>query len=101
MQSNRRLQIADAADDDLAAIAQYAAATWGEDQADRYVQRIFDALSHLLLFPEIGRKRDELTPGLRSHPVGQHVAYYLVIDNELVVIRFLDRRRDAGAALRG
>lgn len=94
MPSSRRLTLTAEAERDLAAIVQYTAATWGEQQADRYAEQIRDALVHLVLFPSIGRTRDELSPGLRSHRIGRHVAYYRVIDDELIVRRFVHGRRD-------
>jgi toxin ParE1/3/4 len=97
MPSRRRLTVASAADIDLTSISQYAAATWGEEQADRSVQRIVDALAHLVQFPELGRTREDIEPGLRGHPVGQHIVYYSVTDDELIVRRVVHRRRDATA----
>ena len=68
MPSNRRLVLTPEAGSDLAAIVQFGAETWGESRAIAYAQRLWQSLENLSPFPAIGRKRDDLSPGLRSHP---------------------------------
>ncbi|MGH2534576.1 MAG: type II toxin-antitoxin system RelE/ParE family toxin [Thermomicrobiales bacterium] len=82
------------AEDDLAAIWQYTAETWDEQQADTYAEFIRSKLADLARFPRIGRPRDELSPGLRSHPIGQHVAFYRTTNDELIVRRLFHGRQD-------
>ncbi|MGH2560925.1 MAG: type II toxin-antitoxin system RelE/ParE family toxin [Thermomicrobiales bacterium] len=100
MPSSRRLRLSPEADDDIAAIARYSAETWGSQQMAAYVDRLYATLDELVHFPGIGRVRDEIAPGLRSHPTGQHVAFYRVTDDELIVVRVVHSRRDAETALR-
>lgn len=94
MPSSRRLTLTPEAEDDLAAIWQYTAETWGEQQADSYVELTRSLLANLARFPGIGRPRDELSPGLRSHPIGQHIAYYRTNDEEVIVRRLFHGRQD-------
>ena len=94
MPSSRRLRLTPEAADDLRDLLQYSLETWGQRQRDTYRALIHRALRDLARFPDLGRGRDELAPGLRSHPVGQHVVIYAVSDKELVVVRILHGRRD-------
>ena len=94
MPSSRRLTFTPEAASDLAAIVRHSAEIWGRQQAERYRAQIFDALTNLVRFPSIGQRRDDLAPGLRSHPIGQHVAYYRVTDDQLIVRRLFHRRQD-------
>ena len=44
--------------------------------------------------PEIGRRRPELDPDLRSFPVGNYVIYYHRVEDGIEVIRVLHAARD-------
>ncbi len=47
-----------------------------EDAADRLLDRIEETCRRLAQSPALGRSRDELSPGLRSFPVGRYVLFY-------------------------
>lgn len=79
---------------DITEIIEYSFLQWGEHQAETYQVAIRSAGSILPDEPEIGRVRNELAPGLKSHPVGSHVIYYLAFHDELLIIRILHDRRD-------
>jgi toxin ParE1/3/4 len=82
------------ADSDLAGIIQYGVETWGERQASDYAEQIWDRLAILAQFPDIGRRRDRLSPGLRSHPAGEHLIFYRFTDDDLIVRRLAHSRQD-------
>lgn len=63
----------------------------------RYAKAIFDALDLIATFPGMGRRRDELAPGLMSHPVEQHLIIYRATDDDLIVERFIHGSRDIAA----
>lgn len=44
--------------------------------------------------PEIGRRREELAPGLRSFPVGAYVLFYRPAPYGAEIVRILDGRQD-------
>jgi plasmid stabilization system protein ParE len=52
--------------DDLEDIALYSLLEWGEEQRDRYMARLDQALKSLGDTPFIGRARTDLRPGYRS-----------------------------------
>ena len=87
--------------DDLRDVLQYSLEMWGQRQRNTYQALIVRALRDLARFPGLGRTRDELGPGLRSHPVGQHVVIYAVSDEDLIVVRVLHSRRDLPVDLEG
>lgn len=47
--------------------------------------------------PEMGRKREELAPKLRSFPAGKHVIFYRCGQKRIEVIRVLHGSRDIEA----
>lgn len=99
MKSSHRLILTPEAEDDIRSILEYTLVTWGERQHDRYARRIAVTLGDLARFPYLGRSRDELAPGLRSHPVGEHVVYYRVEPVSITILRVLHRNMDATTAL--
>lgn len=96
--SARRLRIVLARNawDELGDTLQYSGETWGGAQRDAYENLIRDTFDILALRPDIGRSRDELADGLRSHPVGSHVIYYWATGTSLLIAHILHSRRDPG-----
>lgn len=72
---------------------------WGEEQAAAYEEVLLRALSHLQDRPLLGRARDDLRPGVRTFPAGQHLIVYEVGDLAIRVARLLHQRMDAHRAL--
>jgi len=46
--------------------------------------------------PKIGRRREELSPRLRSFPVGRYVIFYRIAERGIEVARILSAYRDLG-----
>jgi len=46
------------------------------EAAERLVERIERTARRLAFMPGIGRKRDELQPGLLSYPLGNYILFY-------------------------
>lgn len=67
------------------------------DRADEFLDRIEEKLQRLALNPGLGRKRDELLPGLQSFPIGNYVVFYQEIQDGIDVIRVLRGSRDIEA----
>ena len=64
------------------------------DAADKYIRTIVGRFPTLAAMPLMGRERAELSPGLRSFPVGRHVIFYRPMDNGVEIVRVLDGARD-------
>ncbi|HET8521779.1 MAG TPA: type II toxin-antitoxin system RelE/ParE family toxin [Thermomicrobiales bacterium] len=101
MPSSRRWRFTPEADADFVLILRYSALAFGPDRMDAYAEQLYRAFDDLAHFPSIGRARDELAPGLRSYPVGQHIAFYYATDDELIIIRIIHSRQDFEQEFRG
>jgi toxin ParE1/3/4 len=62
--------------------------------ADRVTGKIFDNCRSYTRFPESGRFRTELAPGLRSFAVEPYVVFYRPFGETISVIRILHGHRD-------
>lgn len=69
------------------------------DAADRMIDRIRNALKRLADYPLSGTERNELSPGLRSVPIGKYIAFHRFEKGEIQVVRILHGARDLGTAL--
>jgi toxin ParE1/3/4 len=64
------------------------------DRADDFLDRVEEKLRSLARTPGMGRRREELLPGLQSFPVGNYVVFYRAIEDGIDVIRILHGSRD-------
>jgi toxin ParE1/3/4 len=64
------------------------------DAATRLIEEITASVSLIASCPEMGRKRDELRPELRSHPVGNYVVYYRIGRDFIGILRIVHGSRD-------
>jgi len=95
----RDYKLTEASKKDLREISAYAKKTWGKEQEKVYRETIRAALRIIARLPEIGQKREELTEGLRSFPVGNHIAYYVEKNNQIIVVRILHPAMDREKAM--
>lgn len=99
-----RIFLRPSARDDLADIARYIYEQSGsEDLAVGYVRRIRQWCDHLLVFPEAGRVRDDLRPGVRIVTFERRVviAYMILTGGDVEIGRFFYGGRDYEAIMRG
>ena len=89
----RRLIISEQAVEDLADIWLYIARD-NVRAADRYIALLHRRCRGLLAWPEAGRQRDELLPGLRSLPVTSHIVFYRIMSAAVEIVRVLSGYRD-------
>jgi toxin ParE1/3/4 len=64
------------------------------ERADDFLDLVEEKLRSLALTPGMGRRREELLPGLQSFPVGNYVVFYRAIADGIDVIRILHGSRD-------
>lgn len=76
-----------------------ATASGREDIADRVVDNITQRFSFLACYPQMGRKRDDLRPGLRGFPVGDYVILYRIEGLDVLILHMLHGRRDITSVL--
>ena len=64
------------------------------ERADEFLDRIESKLQALARTPGMGKRREELLPGLQSFPVGNYVVFYRASEDGIDVIRVLRGSRD-------
>lgn len=93
-------RLAPEAVDDLTDIWHYVATESGStDVADRLIDSITDRFGLLASFPQMGRSRDDLRPGLRSFPVGEYLIIYRLAGEDVLILHVTHGRRDIEALL--
>jgi toxin ParE1/3/4 len=65
--------------------------------ARRLKEQIKQQCQSLATFPEMGRKADNLAPGLRSFPVGDYLIFYRLGNKHIEIVRVLSGYRDLEA----
>jgi toxin ParE1/3/4 len=88
-----------AAQADLSEIWRHGVATWGVEQADRYVDGLFAIFDLLADFPELARDRTEFLPPVRIHSSGAHLVIYRLEGQGVQIIRILHARQNLTAYL--
>ena len=96
----RRVLFSPEAESDLLQLYSYIAERSGPERALTYTDRILAHCMGFGAFPERGRRRDDLRPGLRVTGFGKRVAIAFHLSGDAVFIdRILYGGRDLAAAL--
>jgi toxin ParE1/3/4 len=98
-----KLVLRPAAEADLADIHRYISEQAGTRTAIRYVRRIRSWCDHLLMFPEAGRARSDLRPGIRILTFERRVviAYMILPSGDVEIGRFFYGGRNYEAIITG
>jgi len=64
------------------------------EAADKFIRTILVRFPKLASMPQLGRRRQELSPRLRSFPGGRYVLFYRDLGNELEITQVLHGMRD-------
>lgn len=86
-------RVSDAARSDLDEIWFYIAQD-DPTAADKFIRAVVSRFSKLAAMPQLGRQRKELSPRLRSFPVGRYVIFYRPMENGVEIARVLHGARD-------
>lgn len=62
--------------------------------ADLLLARIIDKFPMLAQFPDMGKKRSDLSKGLRSFPINPYIIFYTRAGNIIEIVRVLHQSRD-------
>jgi len=89
-----QIKLSDLAIHDLAGIEDYTARTWGDDQAEVYLDQLEHRFYWLAEHAGAGKPRDEIAQGLSSFPQGHHVIFYRSTGSLLEVARVLHQSMD-------
>lgn len=82
---------------DIEQIADYIANQSGFDQADLFLKKLNAKFAKIAQFPNLGRQRDEILPGLRSIPIDKYLILYMVIEQDVEIFRVVNGYRDLSA----
>ena len=82
------------AEQDLTDIWIYTAEEWNLAQADMYIEELVAGIERLSTHPELGYPRDDIRTGYRSLNASQHIVFYTVTDNEVLIVRVLHKSVD-------
>jgi toxin ParE1/3/4 len=80
------------AESDLQAILDYTVDTWGEEQAEVYLDGLVDCFNGIAKTPLLGRGCDDLRPGMRRIEYEKHVVFYRRTKAGLRIVRVLHQR---------
>lgn len=81
------IQTSHKADSDLEDIWHYSFQQWGEEQADRYYDKLDAAINQLGHMPKIGKPREQIRLGLRAYHTGRHIIYYQIYPTYIYILR--------------
>ena len=89
----KQFRVAPAARADLDEIWSYIAQD-NPEAADKFIRAIVSRFPALAARPELGRMREELSPRLRSFPIGRYVVFYRPMETGVEIARVLHGARD-------
>lgn len=92
--ANRRLLWSKPAEEDLFVIWHYLARQGSIAIADAQLRNIAETTVRLVMWPESGRHRDDIHPGLQSVVSIPYVVFYRVESTSIQIVRVLHSRRD-------
>ncbi len=84
------------ASEDIENIWLYTFENWSLEQADRYVNLIFDEIEFLANNPKSGKDLNHIRKNYRISKVKSHIIFYRLADkqNDIEIIRILHQRMD-------
>jgi toxin ParE1/3/4 len=88
------------AQQDLQEIWDFLSSEAGNDIADQVVLGLQSACDEIAAFPEAGRSREGIRPGLRSFVTRPYVCFYRPGEDGIEVIRILHSARDIDSLFR-
>lgn len=89
-----RYELTAAAEEDLAAIADYTIERFGIEQARRYRDSLLNAFESLAETPRLGRGAAHIRHGYRRFEHRSHTIYYRIMDPGIQIMRVLHKSMD-------
>ncbi len=91
-----RYKISVKASEDIENIWLYTFENWSLEQADRYINLIFDEIEYLANNSNSGKDFNHIRKNYRCSKVKSHLIFYRFIDkqNDIEIIRILHQRMD-------
>jgi toxin ParE1/3/4 len=79
---------------DIEQIADYIANQASLQQSERFLSQLDAKFAKIALFPNLGRRRDEILPGLRSLSIDKYLILYMPIEQDVEILRVISGYRD-------
>jgi len=90
----RSLRLTPDAKSSLMQIARYTQQRWGKNQRNHYLKMIDDCFYALCDSPKLGHIRPEIHHALRSHQAGKHVIFYIIKQDDIVIVNVLHEKME-------
>jgi len=85
---------------DMEAIHGYSVAQWGAQQADAYIQGLYDAFDRIASDPRCGSPHQERSYPFLMLPVARHFVIYEIVRTGIVILTIQHGRRNIEGLLR-
>jgi toxin ParE1/3/4 len=95
----RRFVLTPWASDDLKEIGRYSERNWGRKQRNQYLRDLAKRFIWLAENPNLGRHRTDINPEYYSFPEGQHIIFYQIMTDHIIIIGILHNRMDVASHL--
>lgn len=82
------------AEGDIKNVWRYSFETWGERQADTYIDDMQETMKNIAQNPEIGIQIDQIRQGYRQYHYEHHLILYKPTPSAIEVVRILHERMD-------
>ncbi|WP_339378689.1 type II toxin-antitoxin system RelE/ParE family toxin [Calothrix sp. NIES-2100] len=69
----------------------------GLEQSERFLSKLDAKFAKIAQFPNLGRRRDEILPGLRSLTIDNYLILYMPIEQDVEIFRIISGYRDISA----
>jgi toxin ParE1/3/4 len=94
---NREFRLTEPAIKDIEEIADYIAKQSGLVESELFLSKLDAKFVKITQFPNLGRKRDEILPGIRSFSVDSYLILYVPIGQDVEIFRVISGYRDLTA----
>ncbi|PAX58311.1 type II toxin-antitoxin system RelE/ParE family toxin [Brunnivagina elsteri] len=94
---NREFRLTEPAIKDIEEIADYIAKQSGLVESELFLSKLDAKFVKIAQFPNLGRQRDEILPGIRSLSVDNYLILYMPIRQDIEIFRVISGYRDLTA----
>lgn len=94
---NREFRLTEPAIKDIEEIADYIAKQSGLRESELFLRKLDAKFVKIAQFPNLGRQRDEILPGIRSLSVNSYLILYMPIGQDVEIFRVISGYRDLTA----
>ncbi|NJL61281.1 MAG: type II toxin-antitoxin system RelE/ParE family toxin [Methylacidiphilales bacterium] len=94
---NREFRLTEPAIRDIEEIADYIAKQSGLEKSELFLSKLDAKFVKIAQFPNLGRQRDEILPGIRSLSVDSYLILYMPIGQDVEIFRVISGYRDLTA----